>query len=245
MLTHSVTSLCVVRKPAQRGRSRTPGHTGSRTPGHTGHALQVTRGAHSRSHGSGRFGGIPARLRSRAFTPRPCRPSRHSLTVRLSVFEAGFSVTENCVSFLPLFYHLQEAGRSPRARTDLTRPGAPRGRKPYPSSQTVRPAPCRGDLCPRHQPGAQLALPTWPHRAQPAFRSPPPVSHFMTEGRGPHLPLPAPGPLRSLPWGRLLGLLSSRQASHPSSHEQVPSAAIPRLPKSWNQRESTPLLRAA
>ena len=106
-------------------------------------------------------------------------------------------------------------------------------------------SPLQRDLCPRRQPGAQLTLHTRPCPAQPAFRSPPPVSHFMTEGWGPHLPLPAPGPLRSLPWGLLLGLLSSRQASHPSSHEQVPSTAIPRLPKSWNQRESTPSLRAA
>lgn len=26
------------------------------------------------------------------------------------MFEVGFSVTENCQSFLPLFYHLHEAG---------------------------------------------------------------------------------------------------------------------------------------
>lgn len=73
----------------------------------------------------------------------------------LSVFEVGFSVTENCQSFLPLFYHLHEAGGSPRARIPgRTRPGAPRRWKLCLSSQTgklhlpIRPALAEGSCAP-------------------------------------------------------------------------------------------------
>lgn len=129
------------------------------------------------------------------------------------MFEAGFSVTENCVRVFCHYSVISMRLGGLQGPGLLTSPGQelPEGGSCAPPLRPVRSAPCRGNLCLLRQPGAQFALPTWPRPAQPVFRHPPPVSHFMMEGWGPHLPLPASGPVRSLPWGPLLGLLSSRK----------------------------------
>lgn len=103
------------------------------------------------------------------------------------MFEAGFSVTENCVRAFCHYSVISMRLGGLQGPGLLTSPGQelPEGGSCAPPLRPVRSAPCRRNLCLLRQPGAQLALPTWPRPAQPVFRRPPPVSHFMMEGWGP------------------------------------------------------------
>lgn len=159
------------------------------------------------------------------------------------MFEVGFSVTENCQSFLPLFYHLHEAGGSPRARIPgRTRPGAPRGWKLCLSSQTgklhlpIRPAPCRGELCPLHQTGAPV-LP--PHPALPCsscLPPPPPVSYAPSGHLATVLSSLRPPPGASLFEISSTSVISQTGAIH--GHAQPPPAGAEGSPPPWSQQHS-------
>lgn len=87
-----------------------------------------------------------------------------------------------------------------------------------------------------------------PHVAPPcsACLPPPPTCQSLHDG-GVGAPPPPPGiwPSAVSSLGPPPGASLFKKASHPSSHKQVPSAAISYLLNSWSQRESTHLLRAA
>lgn len=96
------------------------------------------------------------------------------------MFEAGFSVTENCQSFLPLFYHLHEAGglHGPGSLTSLDQEllksrscASPLrlGSCTSPSDQLLAEGSCAPPFT-RLEP--QLSLPTRPCPARAACRGP-------------------------------------------------------------------------
>ena len=162
----------------------------------------------------------------------------------LSVFEAGFSVTENCQSFLPLFYHLHEAGglHGPGSLTspdqELLEGGSCAsplrlGSCTSPSDQLL----AEGSCAPLHQTGAP-AVP--PHPALPCsgcLSWPPPVSYSPSQ----HLAAGAVSSLRPLPGASLFEISSTSVISRTGAihgHAQPPPAGAEGNPPPWSEQHT-------